>query len=271
MTSMYTPRPDSAAGAGPAWLRMPSSPRGGLDAAPPDASDSRGSPAAGPRAAPSTQSPCWRTRLQDRRSSTWRCLAGASRRPGQRTVAVSCRRCQARRSRRASPSHSVGPSGVLGGLNLFDFGAGTWTAVSASTEPSARRGASATPYTNTTTQSPCLILYGGEDAGEVVSGEVWRFCLASGGGEGTWTRLSPSGQASLSSRHHSAVILGGRILVFGGYSGTFPVDYRAAPRQYDYRLNRWEVPVVEGSAPPGRSQHASVAVRAPDAVALHCS
>lgn len=150
---------------------------------------------------------------------------------------------------------------MLGGLELFHFGSGTWTSMAGSTEPSARRGASATSYTNTTTQGPCLILYGGEDAGQAVSSEVWRFCLASGGGGGNWTQLSPLGQASLASRHHSAVVLGGRILVFGGYSGSFPVDYRAALRQYDYRLNRWETPTVDGSAPPGRSQHATVAVR----------
>ena len=70
-----------------------------------------------------------------------------------------------------------------------------------------------------------------------------------------WKLLTPA-VAGIASTHHAALLINDRMLVFGGYTGVFPMEYIPNLREYDAVLNTWrEVTLSSSREVPGRSQH----------------
>eukprot|EP00003_Mantamonas_plastica_P032595 TRINITY_DN893_c0_g1_i2.p1 TRINITY_DN893_c0_g1~~TRINITY_DN893_c0_g1_i2.p1 ORF type:complete len:1008 (+),score=174.89 TRINITY_DN893_c0_g1_i2:619-3642(+) len=106
----------------------------------------------------------------------------------------------------------------------------------------------------------CIIVFGGKHpTTNLVYGNLDKYCFATN----TWTSLSPTLHTGvvdppLRRWGHSASVANKRILVFGGYEGTFPTDFLNDFWSYDQTLDKWIIPTMLGTPPAVRRSHKSV-------------
>lgn len=125
----------------------------------------------------------------------------------------------------------------------------------------------------------CILVFGGKD-GTSLRGDLWRACPALGtpaagdswvwDGTWEWTQLDSgsgvTGSAPIARWGHAAVVVSGRMLLIGGYSGQFPNDYLGDAHEFDAITLAWlESDVSAGSPPSERTLHSAVALPAVDA------
>ncbi|MBE2253284.1 MAG: hypothetical protein IAE78_27380 [Myxococcus sp.] len=87
-----------------------------------------------------------------------------------------------------------------------------------------------------------LVLFGGKNELGTLNDETWRWSA------GAWQRLSPTTRPS-PREHHAMASVGGRVLLFGGRSGTTSLS-----DTWEWNGTDWELKAPAAS-PPGRAGH----------------
>ncbi len=118
---------------------------------------------------------------------------------------------------------------------------------------------------------PSLLVFGGSDGSQLFN-DLWALPLGvmkergegvmvgeSGGGLPAWVRLNPAGSPPSPRSGHTALVIGGVVLVFGGGEG-WGNDSFADLFLLELRGMQWVRPATTGQPPPARSGHSAVVV-----------
>jgi N-acetylneuraminic acid mutarotase len=92
-----------------------------------------------------------------------------------------------------------------------------------------------------------VLLFGGLDGPMALDGETWVYDLSAN----TWTNKAPAASPSARNSHNMAYLGGDRVLLFGGYDGTYDDETWV----YDLSANTW-TNLAPALAPSPRFQHA---------------
>ena len=147
----------------------------------------------------------------------------------------------------------IGGTGGSGNMNdvwaLSLGGSPTWTLVAPSGVAPTPRAQHAVAYDASAQR---IILFGGNDGS--LRNDAWALSLS---GAPAWSALSPAGTAPTGRRGHAAVYepIGQKVLVFGGYDGTYRADVHSLSLSGDIA---WTAISPAGIVPEGRYASASI-------------